>query len=192
MEQNGIKDTPPPFPLHQGERVNKWWWYIATWFGCGLSPKVPGTVGSLGALPVGYVIHVTLGGFGLLAASVLMFLLGWWASNEYLKRYGGDDPGQIVADEVAGQWLVLSVLFPTWQSYLVAFLLFRLFDIVKPWPVSLADEKIKGGLGVMFDDMLAGLYPVLIYLCILLEAQLFGSQEILLPVMNFLGGSYVQ
>jgi hypothetical protein len=69
--------------------------------------------------------------------------------------------------------------------------LFRLFDILKPWPVSVADAKIKGGFGVMFDDMLAGLYPVLVYLVILVEAHFFGSERVLLPVMNFLGGSYV-
>ncbi|MBY0407982.1 MAG: phosphatidylglycerophosphatase A, partial [Rickettsiales bacterium] len=81
---------------------------------------------------------------------------------------------------------------PTWQSYLVGFVLFRLFDIFKPWPVSLADRKIKGGLGVMFDDMLAGLYPVLVYLLLMVEAQYFQSGHLLLPLMNFLGGDYVQ
>ena len=91
--------------------------------------------------------------------------IGWWASNQYLKATGrDDDPREIVVDEVAGQWLLLAVLFPTWHSYLVGFILFRLFDIAKPWPVSVADRKIKGGIGVMFDDMLAALYPIGVYL----------------------------
>jgi len=167
------------------------WWWIATWFGCGMSPVVSGTVGSLGALPFAYVIQVTMGNVALFAASLIIFVIGCWASNQYLLHNPGkEDPGQIVVDEVAGQWLLLSILFPTWQSYLVGFILFRIFDIIKPWPVSLADEKIKGGFGVMFDDMLAALYPILVYLVILIEAYGFGTQKTLLPLMNFLGGSY--
>lgn len=168
------------------------WWYIATWFGCGLSPVASGTVGSLGALPFAFAIQFFLGNVALFVASILMFFIGCWASNQYLKHNGrNDDPSEIVVDEVAGQWLVLCVLFPTWHSYLVGFLLFRLFDITKPWPVSVADEKIKGGIGVMFDDMLAALYPILVCLIILTMAQLMGSQKLLLPIVNFLGGSYV-
>jgi phosphatidylglycerophosphatase A len=169
------------------------WWWIATWFGCGHSPIISGTAGSLGALPFAYLIQVYLGNYALFAASLLIFLIGWWASNQYLHHMKGkEDPREIVVDEVAGQWLLLSVLFPTWQSYLVAFLVFRIFDIIKPWPVCVADARIKGGFGVMFDDMLASLYPILVYLVILIEAHIFGSQKLLLPVMNFLGGSYVQ
>lgn len=168
------------------------WWYIATWFGCGLSPIVSGTVGSLGALPLAYLIQVTLGNVALAAASLIIFVIGTWASNQYLRHNPGvDDPREIVVDEVAGQWLLLSILFPTWQSYLVGFILFRAFDIVKPWPVSVADRDIKGGFGVMFDDMLAALYPILVYLLIMVEAQVFGSQSLLKPIVNFLGGSYV-
>jgi phosphatidylglycerophosphatase A len=169
------------------------WWWIATWFGCGMSPYVSGTVGSLGALPFAYLIHITFGGMGLAIASILIFLLGWWASNEFLKHTGRtDDASEVVVDEVAGQWLLLAALYPTWESYLVGFILFRLFDIVKPWPVNLADRKITGGLGIMFDDMLAGIYPVLVYLLIVLEAYITGSQNLLVPVINFLGGHYVQ
>lgn len=167
------------------------WWYIATWFGCGLSPVVSGTVGSLGALPVAYIIQTQLGNFGLFIASIVIFIVGCWASTQYLKHNShGEDPKQIVVDEVAGQWLLLSVLFPTWQSYLVGFLLFRLFDIVKPWPVSWADSKIKGALGVMFDDMLAGLYPILVFVIIMALAMLLGSQNLLEPVMAFLSNGY--
>jgi len=168
------------------------WYPIATWFGCGLSPYMSGTVGSLGALPFAWVIQVYWGNFALLLASLAIFAVGVWASNQYLLHMeSGDDPGEIVVDEVAGQWLTLSVLFPTWQSYLVGFILFRAFDIFKPWPVSVADSKIKGGFGVMFDDMLAGMYPVLVYLLILVEAHFLNSEKIILPIINFLGGAYV-
>jgi phosphatidylglycerophosphatase A len=173
-------------------KIQPLWWYIATWFGSGLSPFISGTAGSLAALPFAYLIHITLGNFGLFAASIIMFFVGWWASEQYVSATGTDDPGQIVVDEVAGQWLLLSVLFPTWQSYLIGFLLFRIFDIVKPWPVSLADRKIKGGLGVMADDMLAALYPILLYLILMIEGQLFGASALLNPIVGFLGGSYVQ
>ncbi len=162
---------------------------LATWFGCGLSPIMPGTVGSIGALPFAFLIHVTLGNFGLMAFSLLMFFIGCWASNRYLARYSENpDPGAIVIDEVAGQALLLSVLFPTFNSYLVGLLLFRLFDIVKPWPVSVADEKIKGGLGVMADDMVAGFYPIFVMLVIMIIAYLTGTQQLLTHIFAVLGG----
>jgi phosphatidylglycerophosphatase A len=169
------------------------WWWIATWFGSGLSPVASGTAGSLAALPFAYVIQVTLGNAALFAASIIIFLIGWWAAAQFVRKMPGksDDPGEIVVDEVAGQWLLLSVLFPTWQSYLVGFFLFRFFDIMKPWPVSVADRKLKGGFGVMFDDMLAALYPILVYLIIMLEAQLLHGQNLLVPITRFLAGSYV-
>lgn len=184
------KSKKTPNRLKEGH--SKGIWYpIATWFGCGLSPVMSGTVGSLGALPLGFAIQYFLGNFALFAASMVIFGIGVWASNQYLEHMAsGEDPGEIVVDEVAGQWLTLCVFFPTWQSYLVGFILFRVFDIFKPWPVSVADRNIKGGFGVMFDDMLAGVYPILVYLLILVEARVFGSERVLLPVMKFLGGNY--
>jgi phosphatidylglycerophosphatase A len=161
------------------------WWYIATWFGCGLFP-VSGTVGSLGALPFAYIIQRYCGNTALFIASIVIFFIGWWASNQYLKATGrDDDPSEIVVDEVAGQWLLLSVMFLTWQSYLVGFVLFRAFDIIKPWPVSVADRKIKGGLGVMFDDILAAFYPMVIYLVLI---AIPAAQPLLQPLLHFIAG----
>jgi phosphatidylglycerophosphatase A len=94
----------------------------------------------------------------LFVATLLVFFLGWRASTVYVARTGTEDPGAIVIDEVAGQWLVLVVAPLDVWYFLLGFVLFRLFDIVKPWPVSWADRRIKGGLGVMLDDMLAGVY----------------------------------
>lgn len=140
------------------------WWYIATWFGSGLSPVMSGTVGSLAALPFAWVIQTTFGNAGLFVASIFIFAAGIWASNKYLQHHpDNQDPGQIVVDEVAGQWLVLSAMALTWQSYLIGFILFRIFDILKPWPASWADRKVKGGLGVMLDDMLAGIYGIVVF-----------------------------
>jgi len=175
--------NPPP---QAGEGIKLWWW-IATWFGCGLSPIVSGTVGSLGALPFAYFIQTSFGNFGLFSASIIIFAVGIWASSEYLRHHPEkQDPGQIVVDEVAGQWLLLSVLLPTWQAYLLGFILFRVFDILKPWPVSLADEKIHGGLGVMMDDMLAAFYPILMYMVLMVFFPHLVSQ-----FLNLIGGSYV-
>lgn len=170
------------------------WWYIATWFGCGTSPIIGGTIGSLGALPFAYIIHVTLGNVGVFLAAIAMFFAGWWASNQFLAHSPekGADPREIVVDEVAAQWLILSMLFPTLHSYFVGFVLFRFFDIVKPWPVSWADKNVKGGLGVMLDDIFAALYPMGVYLVLMIMAQLLHAWDVLLPITNFLGGSYVQ
>lgn len=131
---------------------------IATWFGSGLLPKIPGTWGSLAALPFAVAL-AWLGGPWLLAVSaVAVFLIGIWASDLYARRLGRDDPGSVVVDEVAGQWLTLVPVALAFEYYLPGFLLFRLFDILKPWPVNLADRKLKGGFGIMADDVLAAVY----------------------------------
>lgn len=131
---------------------------LATWFGAGYLPKAPGTWGSLGALPFAWLL-VDLGGWPALAvATVLVTLVGIWAAHNYMELSGTHDPGAVVIDEVAGQWLVLlfAPLDPT--VYAIGFALFRLFDVWKPWPISWADRNIGGAIGVMFDDVLAGLF----------------------------------
>ncbi len=138
---------------------------IASFGGAGFLPKAPGTWGSLAALPVAWVLH-GLGGFGLLlVATLAVTALGFWAIP---KATGDDhDPGWVVIDEVAGQWIALWPLslglsmadvgawvFP-WPGWVGAFVLFRLFDIWKPGPVGWADRQ-GGALGVMLDDLIAG------------------------------------
>jgi len=146
---------------HSTLHTRKAWWLIATWFGSGLAPKASGTFGSLAALPFAFVIQYTCGNAALFMAAVLMFFVGWWASCQYLKHTGrDDDPKEIVVDEVAGMWLLLAFFPLSWGSYMVAFAAFRFFDALKPWPISVADRKIKGGFGVMFDDILAAIYPL--------------------------------
>lgn len=132
---------------------------LATWFGSGYSPKAPGTVGSLAALPFGYVIADQFGMYGLAFAVALVSIIGIWVSNVYMAQAGEHDPGPVVIDEVAGQWLTLIpvAVALTWQGMLLAFVLFRIFDIFKPWPISWADRDVSGGLGVMLDDILAGI-----------------------------------
>jgi phosphatidylglycerophosphatase A len=130
----------------------------ATWFGAGLLPKAPGTWGSLAALPFAWGLMAAGGPLLLLAAIVICFGLGWWASSVYVRLTGTEDPGEVVIDEVVGQWLVLLAAPLDPLSYLAAFILFRLFDIRKPWPVCWADRQIGGGLGIMLDDILAAGY----------------------------------
>ncbi|WP_282608265.1 phosphatidylglycerophosphatase A [Pelagibius sp. Alg239-R121] len=140
---------------------------IATWFGSGLLPKIPGTWGSLAALPFAAALTWLGGPWLLTAAAVAIFLIGIWASDLYARRLGREDPGSVVVDEVAGQWLTLVPVALEFEYYLLGFVLFRLFDIVKPWPVNLADRKLKGGFGIMADDILAAGYAVVALITII-------------------------
>ena len=135
---------------------------LATWFGVGLLPKAPGTWGSLAALPFAWVIASWGGEQALSAAIVIVILVGWWASAYYVHETGIADPSEVVIDEVAGQWLTLLVVPPHIVYYTAGFLLFRLFDIRKPWLVGWADRKVEGGLGVMLDDIFAGIFAAIV------------------------------
>ena len=115
----------------------------------------PGTAGSLVALLAGWAILSQAGWLWMLLAAVLATLLGWWAADIYVAETGKSDPSEVIIDEVAGQFSVLLVLPDVTFIWLLAgFALFRLFDIVKIWPVSAA-EKLPGGLGIMADDIVA-------------------------------------
>lgn len=130
--------------------------WIASGFGAGLSPLAPGTVGSAVALlPYPWLRELPL--WGYLTFVLAVFVLGIWASRVLVARLRIEDPGCIVVDEFVGQWLALAFVPPGWIWILVGFLLFRLFDVAKPWPVSWADRNVGGGFGVMLDDALAGL-----------------------------------
>lgn len=146
---------------------------IATFFYVGRIPFAPGTLGSLAALPVAYIIH-RFGGFPALAlATAFVFVLGWWATASYTRTHDSHDPSEVVIDEVAGQWIALwplsaglwhagidPAIFP-YPGWIGGFLMFRLFDIWKPWPVSWADRK-STPLGVMLDDALAGIMAAIV------------------------------
>lgn len=130
---------------------------LATWFGSGRLPKAPGTWGSLAALPCAWLLDSTTGGGGLAIGTAAVFVIGLWAAKRYLANSLVADPPEVVIDEVVGQWLALLFAPRTLSIYLLAFVLFRLFDIWKPWPIRWADRTIPGALGVMLDDVLAGL-----------------------------------
>ncbi len=132
---------------------------LATCFGIGYIPLAPGTAASLAALPLGWgfaAIHWQ----ALAIATAFATLAGVWASGVYARAIGVKDPSDCVIDEVAGQWLsllpiALQARAHDWRSYAMALFLFRVFDMWKPWPVS-AVERLPGGLGIMADDVMAG------------------------------------
>jgi phosphatidylglycerophosphatase A len=134
---------------------------IATWFGVGLLPGMPGTWASLTALPCAWGIVYFASRGALAGAAALAFALGCWAADRVAAASGDPDPGFVVIDEVAAQWLVLAAAPLDWRAYLAAFLLFRLFDIAKPWPIRAVERRVKGGFGIMLDDVTAALYALL-------------------------------
>lgn len=134
---------------------------VAFGFGSGLSPKAPGTAGTLLAL----VLFPLIAGLplpwylGLLAATVV---IGTLVSDIAARRLGVHDHGGIVIDEIAGLWLALCTFPATWPWMLAGFVLFRLFDIWKPWPIRTLDRRLGGGFGIMADDLVAGVFAWLI------------------------------
>ncbi len=117
-------------------------------------------MGSLAALPVGFLLQYLGGANLLLWATIVVFVAGTYSTHIYLTRTGKSDPGEVVIDEVAGQWLPLLVAGSSPIYYAMAFVLFRLFDIFKPWPISWLDKNIKGAFGVMVDHVLAGVFAL--------------------------------
>jgi phosphatidylglycerophosphatase A len=135
---------------------------LGTWFGAGLLPVSPGTWGSLAALPFGWALAACWGAAGLIVGAALVFAVGCWAAGAIGRASGLKDPGAIVIDEVAAQWLVLAVAPLHLAPYAAGFLLFRIADILKPWPASWADRRVGGGFGVLLDDVIAAIYAGLL------------------------------
>jgi phosphatidylglycerophosphatase A len=144
---------------------------IATVFGIGYMRPAPGTWGSAAGVLSALVLHY-VGGFPLLAiATIAVFFVGWWATAEMTRGQENHDPSEIVIDEVAGQWLALWVVsYGAWHAgidplalypgWIAAFAFFRLYDITKPNLIGWADKR-DDALGVMLDDMIAGLYAAI-------------------------------
>jgi len=150
---------------------------IATFFGVGYFPKAPGTAGSLATIPFAFLLNFYCGAVpAMLAFFVLVYAAGTWASKEVLK-HTSHDPSFIVIDEVAGQLIPLIYISTfaesqsEWLIYAaISFVLFRIFDIAKPFPVGYFDKKVLNAHGVMLDDIAAGIYALvfLIFLNVIL------------------------
>jgi phosphatidylglycerophosphatase A len=137
---------------------------IGTWFGCGYAPIAPGTVASLAAVAIAFGLHYWLTWppfvFVLLAATLIA--PGVWAAGVVARDLGVEDPNLVVVDEVIGQWIAIAgATTLNWKSWLGAFLLFRIIDIWKPPPIRKLEE-LPGGIGIVADDMLAGVYAALV------------------------------
>ncbi|MDP2125352.1 MAG: phosphatidylglycerophosphatase A [Parvibaculum sp.] len=139
---------------------------VATWFGAGLIRPAPGTWGSLAAIPFAVAIVHLLGAPALLLAALAAFSAGIWAAGRYGAASGKDDAGEIVIDEVAAMWLVLAALPMSPINWIAGFVLFRIYDIWKPWPIRYVERRFKGGAGVMADDMVAAVYAVIAFIAI--------------------------
>jgi len=137
--------------------------FIAFGFGAGLSAKAPGTMGTVVAVPIAWALmHLSL---TMYLCWVLMFsVVGIWLCGVSAQRLGIKDHPGIVWDEIVGYCITMTALPHTWWWLLGGFVLFRVFDIAKPWPISEADHRLSGGFGIMLDDVIAGAFS-----CILLH-----------------------
>ncbi len=137
---------------------------LATWFGCGYFPWGPGTAGSLAAVLIAVGLHTWFGA-GRITILLLVIVFLWpgiWSATRTARILNKEDPGLVVIDEVLGQWLtLLGAAAFNWKTFLAAFVLFRLFDIWKPWPI----RKLEGlpeGVGIVVDDLGAGVYGAVV------------------------------
>jgi phosphatidylglycerophosphatase A len=148
---------------------------LATFFYVGKIPKAPGTFGTLAAIPLWFVM-TKLNPIFYMALTVLILILGIFISEAYERTLKTHDSKTIVIDEVAGFLITMVWLPVTWQSVVLGFLLFRFFDILKPGPIKLIDQKVKGGVGVMLDDVAAGIIASLILQIVYNQTLWLGAQ----------------
>lgn len=128
---------------------------LALGFGSGLAPKAPGTFGTLAALPLYWLLSgLPLAAY--IAVVVVAAVVGVWICDRSAKDLGVHDHPAIVWDEFVGFWITMIAAPVSWVSVILGFALFRLFDVLKPWPISWLDKHVSGGLGIMVDDILAG------------------------------------
>lgn len=150
-------DSKPDFDLTQPIQ------FLALGFGSGLAPKAPGTFGTLAAIPVFLLLIMLMPTpFFYAIAVIIMGLAGIYICGKAADDVGVHDHPAIVWDEFIGFFITMFMVPVSWQSLLVGFILFRVFDIFKPWPISFIDKKMTGGLGIMLDDVLAGIFALII------------------------------
>ncbi len=145
MKRNRVPSTVWRNPVH----------FLACGFGSGAAPVAPGTFGTLAAIPI-YWLMQPLALWIYVAVTTLLFLVGIVLCGATARDFGVHDHGGIVWDEIVGYLVTMVAAPPGWLWIMVGFLLFRLFDILKPWPIRTLDRRVQGGLGIMVDDVLAG------------------------------------
>lgn len=139
------------------------WHFLAFGFGSGLARKAPGTWGTLAGMPFVPLLQLISLPWAL-AIIGLASVFGIWLCGKVADDLGVHDHGGIVWDEIVGIWITLVLLPAHWGWWLAGFVAFRIFDILKPWPISVLDRKLGGGLGIMLDDILAGVLAALVLL----------------------------
>ena len=136
---------------------------LASGFGLGLAPVAPGTFGSLAGIPLYLaILHVTTAPVPTLLLVGLAILLACWVAREAERAIGEHDSGQIVIDEIVGMLVALLWIPPTLEAVVGTFLVFRVLDILKPWPANLIDRRVPGGAGIVLDDVVSGVYANLL------------------------------
>lgn len=140
--------------------LKKWYQFLALGFGSGLAAKAPGTFGTLAAVPL-VALLLWLGNGYLLAFVIAGSILGVYLCGKTAEDIGEHDHQAIVWDEIVGYGITLLWAPLHWQTLVLGFVLFRLFDIVKPWPINVLDKQLHGGLGIMLDDIAAGFAALL-------------------------------
>jgi len=139
---------------------------LVTWFGTGYIKPASGTWGSLAALPFGILLSWALGPMALCFLALLLYAAGVVLGGVYLITAEHPDPDDFVLDEVVGQWLALAAAPLTFMGVALAFMVFRVLDITKPWPACWIDRKVHGAFGVMTDDLVAGIYAAVLVLSV--------------------------
>lgn len=151
MKRKDLKGLKLTNPLH----------FAAVGFGSGLPNKAPGTFGTIAAIPLYYLLSF-LSIESYIVMLIVTSLLGFWFCHVTSRDMGVHDHKAIVWDEFVGYWITMIAVPFSWQWALVGFLLFRFFDILKPWPISWLDKKMEGGFGIMIDDIVAGIFSAVI------------------------------
>ena len=135
--------------------------FLAFGFGSGLAKKMPGTMGTLAAIPV-YLGLLQAGDIAYSLATLVVVVAGIWICGRAADKLDLHDFGGIVWDEIAGFLITMSGIAYSWQTLLVGFALFRVFDILKPWPIKWLDRHVSGGFGIMLDDVVAGIFAAIL------------------------------
>jgi phosphatidylglycerophosphatase A len=152
--------------------------FVALGFGSGLVPKAPGTFGTLAALGLYWVLALALPPLAIAFVAIPLFFLGIWASDRTARDLGVQDHGSIVIDEIAAFLPLAALASASLVLQAIAFGLFRLFDIWKPPPIRLLEQRLKGGFGVMFDDLVAACYAYVVLIVVIVAQHKFfpGAQ----------------